>query len=197
MPKVVDHEQRRAEITRALWQVISARGIEGVTYQSVAQAAGISVGRVQHYFSSKEELVHAGCRAIVDRAGQLYAERVRHLDPWAALLDLLTEPIPRIESFRQGAAVWFAYLARGVVDAEIGLIIAEASRGTVEEATSLLRAADAPAGEATRLVSLSNGLTQRVLVGVMTAEDAIAMLTDEIAHIRRSSGPSDPGSASL
>ncbi len=196
MPKVVDHEQRRAEITRALWQVIGVRGIEGVTYQSVAQAAGISVGRVQHYFSSKEELVRAGCRAIVDRAGELYAERVRHVDPWAALLELLTEPIPRTEPFRQGAAVWFAYLARGVVDPEIGLIIADASRGTVEEAASLLRAADAPVGEVTRLVSLSNGLTQRVLVGVMTADDAIAMLTDEIAGVRRSGGPPDPEVAS-
>jgi len=187
MPKVVDHEQRRTEITQALWKVIGVQGIEGVTYQSVAQAAGISVGRVQHYFASKDELVRAGCQAIVDRAVHSYAERVRQLDPWAALLDLLTEPIPRTESFRRGAAVWYAYLARGVVDPGIGLIIAEASRGTVEEAASLLRAADAPPGEARRLVSLSNGLTQRVLVGVMTAEDAIAMLADETARVRHSS----------
>lgn len=187
MPKVVDHEQRRTEITHALWEVISVRGIEGVTYQSVAQAAGVSIGRVQHYFASKDELVRAGCRAIVDSAVRLYADRVRRRDPWAALLDLLTEPIPRTESFRRGAAVWYAYLARGVVDPGIGLIVAEASRGTVEEAASLLRAAGAPPGEAGRLVSLSNGLTQQVLVGAMIAEEAITMLTDETTRLRRGS----------
>lgn len=191
MPKVVDHEQRRTEITHALWEVIGVRGIEGVTYQSVAHAAGVSVGRVQHYFASKDELVRAGCRAIVDRASGLYADRVQGLDPWPALLDLLAEPIPRTESFKHGAAVWYAYLARGVVDPGIGLIVAEASRGTVEEAASLLRAADAPAGEASRLVSLSNGLTQRVLVGVMTADEAIAILTEETTRLRRNRSQRD------
>ena len=189
MPKIVDHEQRRTEITRALWDVIGDRGIEWVTYQAVAHAAGVSVGRVQHYFASKDELVRAGCQAIVDRAVRLYAERVRGLDPWQALLDLLTEPIPHTESFRRGAAVWYAYLARGVVDPGIGAIVADASRGTVEEAASLLRAAGAPAGEAVRLVGLSNGLTQRVLVGAMTAEEATAVLDDETTRLRRTSDP--------
>jgi AcrR family transcriptional regulator len=184
VPKLVDHEQRRAEITRALWDVISDRGIEGVTYQAVAQAAGVSVGRVQHYFASKDNLIHAGCQAIVDRASRLYAERVRGLDPWQALLDLLTEPIPHTESFKRGAAVWYAYLARGVVDPGIGAIIADASRGTLDEAASLLRTAGAPPTDAVRLVSLSNGLTQRVLVGVTTPEEAAVILGNEIARLR-------------
>lgn len=184
MPKIVDREQRRAEITRALWVVISERGIEGVTYQEVAKAAGISVGRVQHYFASKDDLIRTGCQAIADRASRLYAQRVRHLDPWQSLTELLTEPLPRTESFRRGAAVWYAYLARGVIDPGIGAIIADASRGTVEEAASLLRAAGAPASDATRLVSLSNGLTQRVLVNVMTADQAATILNKEVAALK-------------
>ncbi|PVW01893.1 TetR family transcriptional regulator [Microbacterium sp. Gd 4-13] len=185
MPKIVDHEQRRTEITRGLWDVISDRGIEGVTYGAVAQATGVSVGRVQHYFTSKENLIHAGCQAIVDRASRLYTERVRGLNPWQALLDLLTEPIPHTESFKRGSAVWYAYLARGVVDPAIGAIIVEASRGTVDEAASLLRTAGAPPAEAVRLVSLSNGLTQRVLVGAMTADEAIPVLRNEITCLQR------------
>lgn len=186
MPKLVDHDQRRKEITHALWEVISVRGIEGVTYQSVAQEAGISIGRIQHYFTSKDELVRAGCQAIVDQAVHLYSDRVQRFDPWAALVDLLIEPIPQTEAFRRGAAVWYAYLARGVVDPGIGTIVAEASRGTVDVAASLLRSAGAPPDEAGRLVSLSNGLTQRVLVGVMTADEAIAILTEEASRLRSS-----------
>ena len=184
VPKRVDHEQRRAEIVRALWTVINGRGIEGVTYQAVAGAAGISVGRVQHYFDSKEELVRAGCRAIVERATRTYSERVRSLDPWSALLELLTEPIPRTETFRRGAAVWYAYMARGVVDPEIGEIVSDASRGTVAEAASLLESAHAPPSEAERLVGLSNGLTQRVLIGATTSEEALTILRDEVAGLK-------------
>lgn len=193
MPKRVDHEQRRAEIVRALWVVINDRGIEGVTYQAVARAAGISVGRVQHYFESKDELVLAGCRAIVERATEVYSERVRSLDPWSGLLELLTEPIPRMEAFRRGAAVWYAYIARGAVDPEIGEIVREASRGTVAEAASLLTSAHAPSSEANRLVSLSNGLTQRVLIGVTTSEEALDILHDEIALLQARSASDGVG----
>ena len=66
MPKIVDPEQRRTEIIHGLWAVIYERGIHAVTYQAVAQAAGVSVGRIQHYFDSKQDLVHAGCRAMVE-----------------------------------------------------------------------------------------------------------------------------------
>lgn len=183
VPKRIDYEQRRAEIVQALWAVINDRGIEGVTYQAVARAAGISVGRIQHYFGSKEELVRAGCRAIVDMATLAFHERARPLSPWPALVELLTEPIPRTETFRRGAAVWYAYVARGVVDPEIGEIVGEAGRGTVEEAASLLEAAGAPPSEATRLVSLSYGLTQRVLIRVTTSEEALAIIGDEVAAL--------------
>ena len=50
MPKVVDHDQRRAEIIGALWEVIGERGTEGASLMTVARAAGVSVGRIQHYF---------------------------------------------------------------------------------------------------------------------------------------------------
>ena len=48
MPKIVDPEQRRTEIIHGLWAVIYEHGIHAVTYQAVAQAAGVSVGRIQH-----------------------------------------------------------------------------------------------------------------------------------------------------
>ena len=64
MPKIVDHAQRRTEIVHALWQVIYLRGIDAVSFRSVAEAAGISIGRVQHYFPSRRELVLEGCRQI-------------------------------------------------------------------------------------------------------------------------------------
>ncbi len=195
MPKIVDHAQRREEIVQALWKVIHDLGIEGVTYQAVAKAGGVSVGRIQHYFTSKEELVLAGCRAMVSRATTAFHARVSSMSPAEALVDLLCEPIPRTESFRRGAAVWYAYLARAVVDREIGDIVREASRGTVDEAAGLLRAAGAPTGSATRLVALSNGFTQRVLIGITTPDEAMAALADEVERTLRSERPGQESSS--
>ena len=194
VPKRVDHEQRRAEIIVGLWAVINGRGIEGVTYQAVAQATGISVGRIQHYFASKDDLILAGCRAIVERASDRYANRAASLEPHEALRDLLAEPIPHTTSFRLGVAVWYAYLVRGGIDPAIGAIIAESAQGTIKEAQTLLSAMGTPRDqvprEALRLVSLSNGLTQRVLIGAASAQEALEVLAAEIPVVRNA--PTSP-----
>jgi AcrR family transcriptional regulator len=185
---VVDHEQRRTEIVHALWAVINDCGIEGVTFQAVAQAAGVSVGRLQHYFASKEALVLEGCRAIVTSAAAAYFARATATDPWPALRDLLVQPIPGTESFRLGAAVWYAYLARAIVDPGIGEIVADATRGTVDQVASLLDEVGLGAEDhpnlALRLVSLSNGLSQRALLGVTSAPAAVAVVDEELARLR-------------
>ena len=141
MPKIVDPEQRRTEIIHGLWAVIYERGIHAVTYQAVAQAAGVSVGRIQHYFDSKQDLVHAGCRAMVEGAAEAHEQRTDALEPLAALTELLIQPIPRSDAFRLGSAVWYAYLAQTVADPQIAEIIGGASRETFEYAASLLRSA--------------------------------------------------------
>ena len=187
MPKVVDHDQRRAEIIGALWEVISERGTEGASLMTVARAAGVSVGRIQHYFASKQDLVQAGCQAIVDMAEAGYRDRTRESDPWRTLADLLTQSIPTTTEFRMGAAVWYAYMARAVVDPGIGEIVRRAAQGTHEEVRSLLRAGGAPEDLATALLGMSAGLTQHVLVGALSASEATAAMTAEIDRLREAS----------
>ena len=194
MPKVVDHDQRRAEIIGALWEVISERGTEGASLMTVARAAGVSVGRIQHYFASKQDLVQAGCQAIVDMAEAGYRDRTRESDPWRTLADLLTQSIPTTTEFRMGAAVWYAYMARAVVDPGIGEIVRRAAQGTHEEVRSLLRAGGAPEDLATALLGMSAGLTQHVLVGALSASEATAAMTAEIDRLREASA-AEPDSA--
>ena len=74
MPRVVDHEERRWEIVYALWLVIAEHGIEGVSLRHVAAAADVSMGRIQHYFGTKDALVLAGCTALVQSAHGGYQE---------------------------------------------------------------------------------------------------------------------------
>ncbi len=186
VPKIVDVEQRRNEILYALWAVIHERGIEGVTYQAVAAEAGVSVGRVQHYFATRDALVLAGAEGMVALSEAAHSDRVGTLDAAEALAALLAAPLPRTPAFRLGAAVWHAYLTRAVVDEAIAEVVRDAVVGTVHEVARLLAAAGGGGrdrnAEALRLVALSDGLTQRVLLGVTDVADAAALLRGEVAR---------------
>ena len=184
MPRIVDHEQRRTEIIHALWQVIYEQGIHAASYQAVARAAGISVGRIQHYFTSKQDLVHAGCQAIVDTAESVHFGRTEALEPLDALTELLLQPLPRTEALRLGISVWYAYLARATADPRIREILAKASSGTLEYAARLLEQAGAPTQEAERLIALSNGLAQAAMVGAVTVEGAARVLRQEVDSLK-------------
>ena len=79
MPRQVDHQQRRTEIAYAVWAVIAEDGLDAVSLRRVAAEAGISLGRVQHYFDSKEELLRHSCRTVIDISASSFAERTATL----------------------------------------------------------------------------------------------------------------------
>ncbi|MFI9387668.1 TetR/AcrR family transcriptional regulator [Kutzneria sp. NPDC052558] len=66
MPKIVDHEARRREIADALWRITRRDGWEAITLRGVAAEAGVSMGLVQHYFRSKDEMLRFALEIIVD-----------------------------------------------------------------------------------------------------------------------------------
>ena len=64
MPKIVNHEERRKRLVDAVWSLAVRGGIEQVTLRKVADEAGVSMGQVQHYYSSMQALI----RDALDRA---------------------------------------------------------------------------------------------------------------------------------
>ncbi|MEV4711263.1 TetR/AcrR family transcriptional regulator [Micromonospora sp. NPDC049374] len=57
MPRVADHDERRALIARTFRRHLVKHGLQATTFARVAAAAGISVGLIQHYFGSRDELL--------------------------------------------------------------------------------------------------------------------------------------------
>lgn len=57
MPKIVDHDARCEELTRAAIEAIADRGLESVKLSDVARIAGVTTGTVGYYFRDKEELL--------------------------------------------------------------------------------------------------------------------------------------------
>ncbi|MFS0827861.1 TetR/AcrR family transcriptional regulator [Pseudomonas phoenicis] len=68
MPKIVDHEVRRAEITKAVIRSISKEGLANVTIRGIAREGGFSSGTLAHYFNSKEELIDFAFNEISKQA---------------------------------------------------------------------------------------------------------------------------------
>jgi AcrR family transcriptional regulator len=59
---VVDREERRSRIAEAILRIAASRGLDEVSLRDVAAEAGVSMGQVQHYFSTKREMLMFACR---------------------------------------------------------------------------------------------------------------------------------------
>jgi TetR/AcrR family transcriptional repressor of bet genes len=124
VPKKVDHEERRLEITAALWRIASTRGLDGVSLRDVAAEAGISLGRLQHYFHSKDEMLVFALRQVNQLADQRIRERIEKAatnlaeepSPRFVLRECLAGMLPLDEHSRIGQLVAAAYFARAVHD---------------------------------------------------------------------------------
>lgn len=60
MPKIVDHDARRAELALSSYRLLCERGYDGASMRQMAKVAGVSTGTLYHYFPDKSSiLVHA------------------------------------------------------------------------------------------------------------------------------------------
>ncbi|MDF5757372.1 TetR family transcriptional regulator [Spongiactinospora sp. TRM90649] len=99
MPRIADHDQRRAQIARAFQRLLAAEGFAGVSFSRVAAEAGVSVGLIQYYFTGKDALLRFAYEDGVSRMSERVRARVRDGEdaglPMAeVLLDSLAELLP-------------------------------------------------------------------------------------------------------
>lgn len=120
MPRSIDHESRRAQITDATRRVITRSGLESATFQAVAREAGISVRLVQYYFGSKSEFLAATRRAVVMDAAGRFRDALAELDERASAREriraILIELLPSDERRRSDAVVLAAFHAASLTE---------------------------------------------------------------------------------
>lgn len=118
MPRIVDHEARRAEIAQAFFRVILRKGIEGATTREIAQEAGVSLGVLAHYFDGKEALVLAAFDVLVSQfSARLTAAAQSQSTPLAALEAVCLQTLPLDEPRRLESGAWLSFWAHGYADA--------------------------------------------------------------------------------
>ncbi|MFG3115958.1 TetR/AcrR family transcriptional regulator [Streptomyces sp. NPDC048197] len=196
MPKKVDHEARRQEISAALWRIAVTRGLDGASLRDVAAEAGISLGRLQHYFRTKDEMLLFALRRINQLAADRVRERIEALagepTPREVLRACLSGMLPLDEKSRTGLLVGAAYYVRAVHDPALR---AEAQQGIPQLrdffAGQLQRAAErgelaperATEEEAMLLISLVDGLATYALLDVHQPETALRLLDRHLENL--------------
>jgi AcrR family transcriptional regulator len=204
MPKIVDHDARRAELAAAVWRLASRESLDAVTMRAVAAEAGWSTGALAHYFADKEELLLFAFETVADRVGRRVvkaAEQAR--DPLDLLRTQLVEGLPLDAERRAEVRVWFAFLglaesrprlARAGRDAYrlwrdrvAKTLVAGQRQGIVDEAID-------PEWEAAALIALVDGLAVQAAFEPrgLTKDRQVELLDERLGGLRAPAGASHP-----
>jgi TetR/AcrR family transcriptional regulator, transcriptional repressor of bet genes len=186
MPKQVDHDQRRQEIAAAVLRLVTTRGIEAASLRTVAREAGTSMGAVQHYFTTKDQMLHFalayGNTLLAERATTLVAER-KPATPRQTFRLFCTLLIPLEADSKAGARLWAALISRACTDEATAKLAAAAYAGLTDFTERQLRDAlpGTDAGPAARhLITVIEGLRWPVLFGAFTQQQAMAILDTQL-----------------
>jgi AcrR family transcriptional regulator len=196
MPKQVDHQARRRLIAEALWRVALRHGLEGVSLRHVATEAGVSMGLVQHYFATKDQMLLFALGTLDQRVTQRVAERIATLpdptDARALTRAVLLEMLPVDEDRHSDAVIGFAFFAqaatRPAIATALRLSVAQLQAFVGEQICHAQAVGQAaaildPAREATALLALADGLAMQVLVAARSPEMVLMVLDDHLDRL--------------
>lgn len=196
MPRQVDHEERRRHIGAAVLRLIATRGLEAASLRNVAAEAGVSMGTVQHYFTTKQEMLDFAQRYNYERATvripRLLAQVPEPRTTRSLLRTLLTDLLGLDGESREGARLGAAMLAYALIDAQAAATARVGYDGLAGFLAAQLDAAqdqgEIPAHVDTQhaargLSVVVGGLRGPILVGAYTPGQALAVLDDHLATL--------------
>jgi AcrR family transcriptional regulator len=143
MPKIVDHDERRAEYIDALWRLVTREGAGAISVRNVAAEAGVSPSNIVHYLPSRADLLGAAVEQLV----AIGADAMARVDPARFDLDdavdTLMVTVPVTPARRRQTQVWLLLLAEQEYNADAKQILSglqRAVRAGIREGIDLLAA---------------------------------------------------------
>ncbi len=197
VPRRVDHEARRRAIADAVFEVIGSRGLEAVSLRDVAAQARVSMGAVQHYFASKDQMLlfamdHMRDRALARMQGELAA--ISEPSARETVRAAARVMLPIGEQGRQEAIVAGAFYTVATVHSGYADLLREGYQRLLAVSRQTLRTA-AGAGEiadgidtdreSAMLFFFVQGLSGPILIGILSSADALALLDHQLDRIFR------------
>jgi AcrR family transcriptional regulator len=193
VPKIVDHDARRAAIGLSVMKLVADVGAERATVRAVAIASGWSTGVLAHYFGSKDEMLGFAITEIGDGLQRRIAQiEARGPLQWvrAALIELL----PLDEQRRVELLAWYGFLSRALNNPDLSNALQTAHRELEESVSAMLQqAADArqavlvrsTTDTALELLTFVDGLSLRHLFDPQRLDNTemIRLLDSQIAKL--------------
>jgi AcrR family transcriptional regulator len=193
VPKRVDHEERRRQISDALLRTAATRGLHATGMREVAAEAGVSLRLVQYYFGTKEELLLAAMQQLAAQFGGRVMARITKIketadpaSPRDVIAAILTEALPADDERRTFTVLYTAYFALSLTDPALAIAPLVKNSATVTGVVAAqLRSAQTagdttacldPDLEALSLLAMSAGLGTSVLAGQSSPEQAQAVI---------------------
>ena len=180
MPRRVDHEVRRRQITDAVARITVKGGLASATFREVAAEAGVSVRLVQYYFGTKDQLLLETQRRLAERS----VARIRRLrekasdSPRDILRTIMRSFVPVDDESRDAMLMYIALFTASLLDPalkrkEAGEVPTSMRRVFAQQLRrAKLRAHVDANQEALILLVIVTGLSQGVLDGQITSADA-------------------------
>lgn len=185
MPKQVDHDARRIQIAEALLRLASRGGLEAVSLRDVAAEAGISMGAVQHYFKSKEQMLLHAMDHVTKRAGErimaALGQRGERPSAREIVRTVMLEMLALTEDSRMEFLTHLAFFMRALGSAELAAMYREwwpeLERWLAQELRTARESGELPADrdpsrEAELLLAIPDGLSVGLLLGHRTGTEA-------------------------
>lgn len=192
MPKIVDHDERRAQIAAAVLRVIARDGVKGADLRSVAKEAGCSTGVIAHYVGDKQALLLGALREAMHHVARAMADVAEGQSGIARLIAMLEAGMPLDAERAASCRIFYHFAAEGMNEPALAGELASYYdwwRREVGDVVETLQADGHFAGQdpsalAETLVGLAEGLA---IQGVFAADPAQAVrlsgrLADAIAR---------------
>jgi AcrR family transcriptional regulator len=196
VPKKIDHQARRLELTDALMRITRREGWDAISLRKVAAEAGVSMGMVQHYFTTKDEMLRFAIEMIEEDVRARIRARVAKLpDPhtprrlvWTVLSEMIPRPARRTAEIEAAEVFIRRFMLSPESKARFvrsGIELRTAIKGQI----LLSRKGSGPRAEADAdrdaggLVAMLNGLMFDFVTGEQTPEGALATMRTQIEFV--------------
>lgn len=111
MPKIVNHEERRVELARAVWAVVRRDGINAASIRAVAAEAGRTYGYVSHYFKKRDDLLAFAYKLALQQELDRPPDD-ESADALERLIGELLRALPRDDEVDVEIRIWLGFMGR-------------------------------------------------------------------------------------
>lgn len=191
MPRVGMEPVRRRALISAAIEAIHDRGMGDVTMGDIARRAGVSSALAHHYFGSKDDLLLATMRHLLDELGAEFRRRLAAADgPEARVMAIVEGNFAPAQFQPAVISAWLAFYMQAQHDTEAARLLKVYLRrleSNLTHAFAELMPAERARATARGVAAMIDGLWLRAALPAveMAAGEAVRLVRDYVQQMVR------------